>query len=324
VAGDHFSIERLFDAVSRALPAERFEVRRLVCPFESKGLLSRLALMIWAAFHQGDVNHVTGDVNFLGLLMRKARTVLTIHDSASMNRLMGFPRWLYGVFWLRLPIWRAGCVTVISEKTLHETLFYVNADKSKFVVVPNCLTLDIASQPRAWPTAKPRILVVGTKPNKNLTSIIKALQGIQCKLVVVGPLSDAHRELIAANEIDLENHVDLNDAAIAEQYSAADLVVFVPTYEGFGLPILEAQAAARPLITSKRSPMQEVAGPGSCLVDPDNVSEISEAVHRVIQELAYRDALVAAGSINVEHYSPAAIARRYAAIYEKIVNNKAL
>lgn len=324
MAGDHFSIERLFDAVSKALPAEGFDVRQMVCPFESKGLLRRLASMIWAAFHQGDVNHVTGDVNFLGLLMRKSRTVLTIHDSASMNRLKGFPRWLYGVIWLRVPIWRAACVTVISESTLHETLSYVNADRSKFVVIPNCLTLDIASKPRAWPDGTPRLLLVGTKPNKNLTNIIKALKGIQCKLVVVGALSDAYRELITANGIDLENHVDLNDAAIAEQYRAADVVVFVPTYEGFGLPILEAQAAARPLVTSRRSPMQEVAGPGSCLVDPDNVYEISEAVHRVIQDVAYRDALVAAGSINVEHYSPAAIARRYAAIYEKIVNNKAL
>ena len=70
--------------------------------------------------------------------------------------------------------------------------------------------------------------------------------------------------------------------------------------------------------------MQEVAGPGSCLVDPDSVHEIGEAVQRVIQDVSYRAGLVAAGSKNFQHYSPEAIALRYAAIYEEIANNKDL
>ena len=112
---------------------------------------------------------------------------------------------------------------------------------------------------------------MGTKPNKNLDRIVKALKGIHCKLVVVGALTDEQKKLIVDTGVDLENHVNLDDAAIGRQYQAADVVMFVSTYEGFGLPILEAQAAGRPLITSRRSPMQEVAGPGSCLVDPENV-----------------------------------------------------
>ena len=184
--------------------------------------------------------------------------------------------------------------------------------------------MGIANVPRAWPGTRPRVLVVGTKPNKNLPHIIQALQGIPCKLVVVGALDVSHKKLIASADVDLENHVALNDGAIARQYEAADVVLFVPTYEGFGLPILEAQAAGKPLVTSRRSPMQEIAGRGSCLVDPDNVEEIRKAVLRVIQDAAYRSALVDAGTINVQHYSPNAIAGRYAAIYEEMVLNEAI
>ena len=100
--------------------------------------MRRLALIVWAACSQSDVNHVTGDVNFLGLLMRRSRTLLTITDSASMQRLVGWKRWFYRTFWIRLPIWRAGHVVVISEATLHETLSYVRSDYAKFSVIPCC------------------------------------------------------------------------------------------------------------------------------------------------------------------------------------------
>lgn len=320
--GDHFSIERLFDAVMASLPADRFEMHRLVCPFESRGLLRRLASMTWAAFHQGDINHITGDVNFLGLLMRRSRTMLTILDSASMIRLSGWRRWLYYFIWLRLPIWRAGRVTVISQRTLEETLSYVKVDRPKLVVIPCCLTLGIETTPKIFSEAKPRFLVIGTKQNKNLPHIMAALQGIPCQLVIVGSLSKSHRQLIAAYGLDIENHVGLDDSAIADQYQAADAVLFIPTYEGFGLPILEAQAAGRPLITSRRSPMHEVAGPGACLVDPESIDEIRTAVLRVVHDPAYRETLVQSGSENVRLYSPEVIASHYAAAYEEMLFSK--
>lgn len=321
--GDNYSIERLFDAVVAALPAGRYDVRLQVCPLESKGFFRRLALIIWAVCRQGDVNHVTGDVNFLGLLMRRSRTLLTIHDSASMRRLVGWKRWCYRAAWLRLPIWHAGRVTVISEATLHEIMSYARTDPAKLSVIPNCTPRGMLAEPRPFPDSRPRILAVGTKDNKNLPRIIEALAGVPCRLVVVGVLTESQQELLVRHGMEIENHAHLDDAAMALQYRMTDLVVFVSTYEGFGLPILESQAVGRPVITSRRSPMQEVAGAGASLVCPESVGEIREAVLRIIRDPQYRAALVQAGFENVRAYSPEIIARQYASVYEALFSGTA-
>ena len=285
--------------------------------------MRRLALIVWAACHQGDVNHVTGDINFLGLLMRRSRTLLTITDSASMQRLVGWKRWFYRTFWLRLPIWHAGHVVAISEATLHETTSYVHSDPAKSSVIPCCTPRWMLAEPRPFPDSRPRILAVGTKPNKNLPRLIEALAGVPCRLVVVGALTESQQELLVRHGVEMENHVHLDDAAMALQYRKADVVAFVSTYEGFGLPILEGQEVGRPVITSRRSPMQEVAGAGATLVDPESVDEIREAVLRIIRDSQYRAALVQAGFENILAYSPEIIARQYASVYEALLSGTA-
>jgi glycosyltransferase involved in cell wall biosynthesis len=322
-AGESYSIERLFDSVVSALPAERYDVRRRICPFSSRGVIRRLALIIWAACKQGDVNHVTGDVNFLGLLMRRARTMLTIHDSASMRRLFGWRRWCYKVAWLQLPVWHAGRVTVISGRTLQETESYVRVERAKCVIIPNCIPRGISGDSRPFADSRPRFLAVGTGDNKNLPRIIEAVAGLPCVLVVVGELSEVDRKLLVQHGVEVENHIGLDDTSMARQYRQADAVVFVSTYEGFGLPILEAQAVGRPLITSRRSPMQEVAGAGACLVDPESVDEIRAAVLRITHDPGYRAALVQAGFENVKAYSAEAVARQYASVYEELFSGVA-
>src|ERR1035437_4678510 len=117
-------IERVFATVRGELREIDGEVS--LCRFESRGILKRLYNMLEAALRQGDVNHITGDVHYLALLLRKNRTVLTIHDCRSLSRLRGLRRMVYRWIWLTLPVSRCSLVSVGSEHTETEVLRYTS------------------------------------------------------------------------------------------------------------------------------------------------------------------------------------------------------
>ena len=94
--------------------------------------------------------------------------------------------------------------------------------------------------------------------------------------------------------------------------------MFASLYEGFGLPILEAQAIGRPVITSDRWSMPEAAGRGARLVDPENVRDMRSAVEHLVTDAAARRELVEHGFANVERFRPAAVAAQYEAVYERV------
>jgi glycosyltransferase involved in cell wall biosynthesis len=118
--------------------------------------------------------------------------------------------------------------------------------------------------------------------------------------------------------IDYENYVGLSRQELVAQYADADLLLFASTYEGFGLPIVEAQAVGRPVVTSNILPMPEVAGDGAYFVDPFDVASIRAGVLHVVDNAEQRNRLVEAGLRNVERFRIAAVARKYAELYREI------
>ena len=87
-------------------------------------------------------------------------------------------------------------------------------------------------------------------------------------------------------------------------YNLADIFLFPSLYEGFGLPILEAQACGCPVITSNISSMPEVAkNDNAILVNPYNEKEISHAILKIIQSRDFKEIIVKNGQENVEKFS---------------------
>jgi glycosyltransferase involved in cell wall biosynthesis len=86
-------------------------------------------------------------------------------------------------------------------------------------------------------------------------------------------------------------------------YSRADAFVFPSLYEGFGLPILEAQACGCPVLTSDRTSCPEVAGAGAVIVDAESVSSIADGLLALALDGSLRDALREQGYENVKRYS---------------------
>ena len=86
-------------------------------------------------------------------------------------------------------------------------------------------------------------------------------------------------------------------------FQEAEMFILPSFYEGFGIPILEAQAAGCPIITSNVSSMPEVAGQGAVLINPKNIEEIAEAMYKIISDGKLRKDLIAKGYQNVKRFS---------------------
>jgi glycosyltransferase involved in cell wall biosynthesis len=315
----HNSMERVFASIRSALTGAEVEVN--ICPFESRGVYKRLYNLVDAALRQGDVNHITGDVHYLALLLRKNRTVLTVHDCGSMLRLRGVRRLLFQWIWLELPVRRCSLVAVISEHTKREVLRYTSCPEEKIRVVSDPVGDEFRPVPRTFNAGEPRILQMGTAKNKNLDRLTDALAGIRCKLDIVGPLSLDARRRLEHSGIDHESAAGLSDEDVAAKYRGADLVVFCSTYEGFGMPIIEAQAVGRPVVASNIEPMLDVAGGAACLVNPYDAGSMRKGILRVIEEPAYREELVRRGFDNVKRFSPEEIGRRYVRLYQEVMRS---
>lgn len=235
---------------------------------------------VWRLRKMGaDIYHLTGDINYFVPLLPHKKTVLTVHDIGHyLYGLRGFKRWIYKLLWLLWPIRAARAVTAVSKETRDNIVRHLGIPGSRIETIENCHSAVFKPVSRPFNVVCPIILQVGTKPYKNVPRLIEALMGIRCQLVLIGQLDAALTRKLAECDVDYVSRVNLTHEEIYKQYVECDIVSFISIGEGFGVPIIEAQAAGRPLITSKVSPMREVAGEGACLVDPLDVSQIREGI----------------------------------------------
>ncbi len=314
----NFSIELVFQNVRRDL-GDRVQARVCVAPCTSNGLLRRL----WIAWHarrrQGEINHVTGDTNFSALLLDGRRTVLTNHDCGFVTRSRGLRRWILQKVWLERPVRHVAAVTTVSSRVKSEIVQFTGCDPAKVHVIPNAASPAFTPSPFDFDGRRPRVLHLGTAANKNLPRLVQAISGWPCVLVIVGRIGPDIERQLAAARVDYENYVDLSTAQLVGQYRACDIVCFASLDEGFGVPIVEAQAVGRPLVTSNRAPMDEVAGAGACLVDPDDPASIRAGLERVTNDSQFREGIVAAGFENVRRFCPERIADMYFEVYQHVL-----
>lgn len=162
---------------------------------------------------------------------------------------------------------------------------------------------------------------MGTTRNKNLKRVARACADLdrEVRLWILGELSPKQEQFLDSLDLEWENFAGLPWHQVVDVYERCTAVLFASTYEGFGLPILEGQAVGRPVITSDRSPMREVAGGGAMLVDPEDVESIREGIDRILEDRDLREQLVGKGFENVELYRPEAIASQYADLYSSLV-----
>jgi len=314
--GSH-SIERLFTDVRAALPRDIDCIVR-VSGFLGHGLFRCLYNICEAGWRRGQVNHVTGEVHFLVLGLPSDRTILTVHDCGNLHRLKGWRLFVLRVLWFTWPLRRVRLVTTISEATRRELIDMAGISPDRVRLVYNCVSPDFRPVPKEFNQDCPRILLLGTAPNKNLERMAEALAGINSSVELIGRPSPDQTAVFAKHNVGLIVRGGVSNEQIVEAYQRCDLLLFASTYEGFGLPIIEAQAVGRPVVTSNCSSMAEVAADSACLVDPFDVSSIRAGVQRVIGDPVFRAELVRRGFENQSRFSAAEVAAQYAALYREV------
>jgi glycosyltransferase involved in cell wall biosynthesis len=319
---EFFSIEKVFRQIARGLSKETFETS-----FQQTGHISSFFGIIknLATFKpiRADIYHITGHINYIALLLPSKRTVLTVHDTGLLLVRKGIRRLILKKLLFDLPIRKAKFITAVSEKTKNDIVKLTDCDSGKIRVIENPLDDSFLATEKAGFNAEcPQILQVGTAPHKNLSNVIKAVEGLNCSLVIIGKLDDATQFLLSERKINYRSEAEIDDDALRQFYHAADLVVFCSTFEGFGLPIIEAQAMKTPVVTSNIEPMKEVAGDGALLVNPHDHLEIREAIKKIIGDNELRESLVSKGTENVKRYATDVVAEKYALLYREVIENK--
>jgi len=269
------------------------------------------------------------------------KKVVTIHDISPIIYPSKFKvrDWVYWRSFVPIYLRRADKILASSENTKKDIIKYLNIDENKIKVIPlayNTKLYKVKSKSICYKEIKLEnirdkriLLVVNTiSPRKNIENIIKAFEKVAERekafiLVIIGKKGWKYGDIMNTyNKSDCKERIIfldfVPDETVTNFYNIAEALIYSSFYEGFGLPILEAQACGCPVITSNVSSMPEVAGKGAILVDPYNVDEIAKAMDQVLKDKKLRDDLIKKGFENIKRFSWNKCAKETLKVYEEV------
>jgi len=295
----------LFAGVSAAEKLSRFDRWRVVeLPFNEDGAIERLRaeqmrLPGVVAEHKLDVLFSPGNV----LPTRvKIPQVLTIHDLQHRH----FPQYFD---WKRRAARRvlfarsakkARRIVAISEATRHDLISLMKVPAKKIRVVYEGVDQQLAEVPADKLTAVQEkyqlperfIYLPGkTFPHKNHLTLLDAIELLNDRkqkipLVLTGGADVAHEQVLAriqrnglAGQVRHLGFIDFDE--IGAMYHLAEMLVFPSSFEGFGLPVVEAMVCGCPVVTSDKMSLAELVGDAAMTVEPTDASALAEAIAKV-------------------------------------------
>lgn len=238
----------------------------------------------------------------------KRRQLAVLHD-ATPFRLPQTYSWAFGT-WYRLlyrMIGRSGAaIATVSQFSARELSSVLGVPVERLVLAePAANSGPTGVRPdRALPTRF--FLTVGTlAAHKNLVPVVSSLAQAGISVVTVG--EEGSSQVFASSGLPDDASIvrlgRVSDEELQWLYAHAEALVFPSLYEGFGLPVLEAQLAGCPVIAANAGPLPEVLGRSALLIDPDTPDEFVVAARAMLDSPKQRAQLVAAGRDNVGRYS---------------------
>ncbi len=318
--------------------------RVVVCPVRAIRRPARYAFeqVALPALLRRDKIDLLHSLGYVGPLLAPCLHVVTIHDLIYRGHqvMMSGGKQKALEFFVKQVARRSDHVITVSENSKREVVADIGIPASKVTVVYSAARPAAALVPadvraptlaRYGITAPYLIAFSSANPVKNIPRLIEAFadacRGLPHQLVLVGHLPPGFEPAAeAAANPDLLGRVlsagYVPDADIAPLLQGAALFAFPSLFEGFGLPLLDAQQAQVPVISSSAASLPEVAGEGALLFDPLSVEDMAQAIRAVLGDESLRAGLVARGLINARRFSWAKSARQTLGVYQGAVEGK--
>ena len=304
-----------------------------------------------AALRWADVVHICDHSNamYVPRVLGKPN-LITCHDVIAIQASLGMvPGWDVGrsgrLFQQLIVrgLARADLIACVSDLTRRDLLKLGLAEQRKVTTVLNGLNADFAPVPtqeaqgliaRFGLSVQDRYLIhVGLDlPRKNRMAVLQAFIALQRRAAAAGTPPPAHKLVFVGPDLGPPMAALAREHGVAEQvltaqkvsheelralYANAAALVFPSLQEGFGWPVIEAQACGCPVFTSDLAPMNEIGGEGAVYIDPNDGEQIAAAIERAAPRLPEMRRL---GLDNATHYSSQQMAANYIAAYRRVID----
>jgi len=177
--------------------------------------------------------------------------------------------------------------------------------------------------------SQPFLLCVGRnslrKNRRGMLRLLKELKGRWTgKLVIAGePMDKMHRNLM--HSLGVQDQVieviKPSDQVLEALYNTAHALLFISSFEGFGWPVIEAQACGCPVISSDRTSLPEVAGEGAIICPLEDTASMAQAVI-ALEDESTRAGIIDKGLINVERFKTQRMINDYIDTYRSLMHAK--
>ncbi len=298
--------------------------------------------ILWNKLHIVPIETFTGKLDLFHCSdwtqppTKSTKTVTTIHD-------LSFLRWpdsahpkvlnaqTQRLKWVKK---EADHIIAVSKATKQEIIELLDIPKEKITVIYEGLPEDVnnfqfsnfqfSKIEDKYNLADKYLFAFGSQaPRKNIKRLVKAFKKLQSsnipmfkkyKLVITGRYNPGFKlpeNIITPGFLDREELVHI--------FSNAQALVYPSTYEGFGIPILEAFALDVPVVTSNCSSMAEIADKAGVLVDPQSADSIAEGIKEILTSQEKRQELILKGKQRLNDFSWQKTAQQTLEVYNQVL-----
>ncbi|MCP9764809.1 glycosyltransferase family 4 protein [Lacihabitans soyangensis] len=269
---------------------------------------------------------------------KNTKTVVTVHDLIFLKYPQYYKYFDALIYKLKYKYacHKADKIIAISQQTKNDIIEHFGIPENKIEVIYQSIQdiyrKEISESERniitnKYKLQKPFILSVGTlEPRKNQLNIVKAFHQLNDKnleLILVGRGKKYKDEIIAYIENNkIENIKVLSEVKTEDLpaiYQSCLTFIYISSYEGFGIPIVEALASQKSIIAAKGSCLEEAAGEGAIYIEPDNINQITEAVKAMSNNEDLRRKLARKGQEHLKNFDSDLLISKVMKVYKSLL-----